>query len=164
MGPIFCSPHKIPLPSYLRKLRWTLLTPHLSPHPNTDSYQTFTTGPFSLLTWLCQAFFPFCTFLTRTCLRDSVPKKGGHMGASSLPIKATWSRHARMATLSSGFNCHYPLNTWSPKTNPKCPSKCMLTSFLQRFTLPSGFPFSASCLTTDPPRTPPRPIPFFYAL
>ena len=38
----------------------------------------------------------------------------------------------------------------------------MLTSFLQRFTLSSGFPFSAPCLTTDLPRTPPRPIPFFY--
>ena len=28
----------------------SLLAPHLSPHSNTDSYQTFTTGPFSLLT------------------------------------------------------------------------------------------------------------------
>ena len=30
--------------------------------------------------------FPFCTFSTRTCLRDSVPKKGGHVGGSSLFI------------------------------------------------------------------------------
>ena len=55
----------------------SLLAPHLSPHSNTDSYQTFTTGPFSLLTWLHQAFFPFCTFSTRTCFRDSVPNKRG---------------------------------------------------------------------------------------
>ena len=67
-----------------------------------------------------------------------------------------------MATLSLGLSCNHPLNTWSPKTNPKRSSKCMLTSFLQRFTLSSGFPFSAPCLTTDLPRTPPRPIPFFY--
>ena len=59
------------LPSYLKKLRWTLIGPHLSPHPNTDSYQTFTTGPFSLPTWLHQAFFPFCTFSTRTCFKGS---------------------------------------------------------------------------------------------
>ena len=38
----------------------------------------------------------------------------------------------------------------------------MLTSFLQRFTLSSGFPFSAPCWTTDPPRTPPRHSPFFF--
>jgi len=30
--------------------------------------------------------------------------------------------------------------------------------------LSHGFPFSDPCSTTDPPRTPPRPIPFFYAL
>ena len=66
------------------ELRWTLIGPHLSPHPNTDSYQTVTTGPFSLLTWLHQAFLPFCTFSTRTCLRDSVPKKGETYGAPSL--------------------------------------------------------------------------------
>ena len=64
----------------------SLLAPHLSPHSNTDSYQTFTTGPFSLLTWLHQAFVPFCTFSTKTCLRDSVPKRGVHMGPSSLLI------------------------------------------------------------------------------
>ena len=86
MGPKFCPLRKISLPSYSRKLRWTLIGPHLSPHPNTDYYQTFTTGPFSLLTWLHQSFFPFCTFSTRTCLRDSVPKKGRHMGAFSLLI------------------------------------------------------------------------------
>ena len=86
IGPKFCPPCKTSLPSYLKKLRWTLIGPHLSPHPNTDSYQTVTTGPFSLLTWLCQAFFLFCTFSTRTRLRDSVPKKGRHMGASSLLI------------------------------------------------------------------------------
>ena len=39
-----------------------------------------------LLTWSHHAFFLFCTFSTRTCLRDSVPKgRGGH-GASSLLI------------------------------------------------------------------------------
>ena len=86
MGPKFCSPRKTSLPSYSRKLRWTLIGFHLSPHPDTDSYQTFTTGPFSLLTWLHQAFLPFCTFSTGTCLRDSVPKKGGHMGPPSLLI------------------------------------------------------------------------------
>ena len=98
-------------------------------------------------------------------LRDSVPKKrGGRMGASSLLIETTRSCHTWMATLSPGLSCNYPLNTWRPKTNPKCSSKCMLTSFLRRFTLSSGFPFSAHCSTTDPPHTPPRPIPFFYAL
>ena len=55
------------------------------------------------------------------------------------------------------------LITETPKTNPKCSSKCMLTSFLQRFTVSSGFPFSAPCLTTNPPHTPPRPVPFFHA-
>ena len=55
-----------------------------------------------------------------------------------------------MATLSPGLSCNHPLNTWSPKTNPKCSSNCMLTSFLQRFTLSSGFPFSAPCSTTNP--------------
>ena len=107
-----------------------LLTPHLSPHPHTDSYQTFTSGPFSLLTWLHQAFFPFCTFLTRTCLRDSVPETGGHMGTSSLLIQTTRSHHAWMATLFPGLSCNYSLNTWSPKTNPKCSFKCTFSSFL----------------------------------
>ena len=50
MGPKFCPPRKTSLASYSRKLRRTLIGLHLSPHPNTDSYQTFTTGPFSLLT------------------------------------------------------------------------------------------------------------------
>ena len=53
-----------------------------------------------------------------------------------------------MATLSPGLSCNHPLVN---HPNPKCSSKCMLTSFLQRFALSSGFPFSARCLTTDPP-------------
>ena len=163
MGPRFCPPCKTPLQSYSRKLRWTLTGPHLSPHPHTNSYQTFITGPFPLLAWLHQAFFPFCTFSTRTCLRGSVPETGRHMGPSSLLIQTTRSCHTQMATLSPGLSCNHPLNTWSPKTNPKCSSKCMLTSFLQRFALSSGFPLSAPWSTTDPPRTPPRPVPFFYA-
>ena len=44
-----------------------------------------------------------------------------------------------MATLSPGLSCSHLLNTWIPKTNLKCSSKCMLTSFLQRFTLSLGF-------------------------
>ena len=40
----------------------------------------------------------------------------------------------------------------------------VLTLFLQRFTLSSGFLFSAPCSTTELPCTPPRPMPFFYAL
>ena len=47
------------------------------------------------------------------------------------------------------------LITETPKTNSKCSSKCMLTSFLQRFTVSSGFPFSGPCSTTNPPHTPP---------
>ena len=82
MGPKFCPPRKTSLTSYLRKLRWILIGPYLSPHSNRDSYQTFTTGPFSLLTWSHQAFLPFCTFLTMTWLRDSVPQNGGPMGPS----------------------------------------------------------------------------------
>ena len=34
-----------------------------------------------------------------------------------------------MATLSPGLSCNHPLNTWSPKTNPKCSSKCMLQMY-----------------------------------
>ena len=71
MGPEFCPPRKTSLASYSKKRRWTLLGPHFSPHSNTDSYQTFATDPFSLLTWLHQAFFPFCTSSTRTCLKDT---------------------------------------------------------------------------------------------
>ena len=85
MCPNICPPHKTSLPSYLRKLRWTLLAP-TSLHTLIQTPQTFTTGPFSLLTWLHQAFIPFWKFSTRTCLRDSVPKKGRHMGAFSLLI------------------------------------------------------------------------------
>ena len=40
----------------------------------------------------------------------------------------------------------------------------MLTSFLQRLTLSSGFPFSARCSTTDPAHTPPRPLRLSCAL
>ena len=50
-------------------------------------------GPFSLLAWLHQASFPFCTFSARTWLRDSVPEIGGHMGPSSLLIQTTQSHH-----------------------------------------------------------------------
>ena len=84
MGPKFCPPCKTSLPSYSKKHRWTLIGPYLSLHSNIDSYQTFTTDPFSLLTRLHQAFFPFCTLSTRTCLKHSAPKKRGHMRASSL--------------------------------------------------------------------------------
>ena len=109
-------------------------------------------------------FFLFVHSRQEHALRILCQKKGVLMGASSLLIQTTQSCHAQTATLSPGLSCNYPLNTWSPKTNPKCSFKYMLTSFLQRFTLSSGFPFSTPCSTTDPPPTPPRPIPFCYAL
>ena len=164
MCPKICPPRKTSLPSYSRKLRWTLIGPHLSPHPNTDSYQTFTTGPFSLLAWLHQAFFPFCTFSTRTCLRDSVPEMQGHMGPSSLLIQTTQSRHAQMATLSPGLGCNHPLNTWSPKTNLKRPLNVCSPHSFKDLLSHRAFLSLPRYSTTDPPRTPPRPIPFFYAL
>ena len=80
MGPKFCPPHKTSLPSYSRKLRWALTGPHLSPHSNTDSYQTFNRGPFSLFTWLHQDFFPFCTFSTRNALGILWQKRGDIWG------------------------------------------------------------------------------------
>ena len=94
MGPKFSPPRKTSLPSYSRKLRWTLIGFHLSPHPDTDSYQTFTTGPFPLLTWLHQAF---CSFFVPShqghALEILCPKRGGHMGPSSLLIQTTQSHH-----------------------------------------------------------------------
>ena len=87
------------------------------------------------------------------------PKRGDMWGAKLIYLNNL---------ISSGsdgrLGCNYRLNTHSPKTNLKCSSKYMFTSFLQRFTLSLGFPFSVPCSTTYPPHTPPRAIPFFYAL
>ena len=168
MDPKFCPPCKTSLPNYLWKLKWTLIGPHLSPHPNTDSNQTFTTGPFWLRQELhdyAKPFFPFCTFSTRTCFRDSVPKKGGEIWGplAYLPkqldlIMLGWlpSLQALAATTL--------LIPEAQKLTQNSPLNCMFTSFLQRFTPSSGFPLSSPWSTTEPPRTFPRPIPFFYAL
>ena len=164
MGPRFCPPRK----TSLQATRGNVDEPLLAPTSVHTQIQTLIKrllqAPFFLLTWLHQAFFPFPTFSTRTCLRDSVPEMGGYVGTSSLLIQTNQSHHAQIATLSPDLSFNYPLNTWCPKTNPKCSSTCMLSSFLQRFALSSGFPFSAPCSTIDLPHTLPRPIPFFYAL
>lgn len=79
MSPKFCPPHKTSLPSSSRKLRWTLIDPHLSPHPNTDSFSNIYYRPLLFTYLITTTLFSFCTFLTRTCLKDSVPKEAGYI-------------------------------------------------------------------------------------